>query len=106
MVLLPGAAGTALAVGAWRRRRPGVMAVGLVALAAGLTATVLGARSGDEVAAAPPTAGVGVALIVIATVWLGVGLWVWWRRWAPSAEKPAALEGPASVSRPSAYDRG
>lgn len=106
MVLLPGAAGTAVAIGSWRRRGPGALVVGLVALAAGLTVTVLAAGSGDEVAVAPPTAGAGVALIVVATVWLGVGLWVWWRRWVPSAERPAALEGPASVSRPSAYDLG
>ena len=102
MVLLPGAAGTAVAIGAWRRRpsrRPGGPG-SPSPLAAGLTVTVLAAGSPAtrSSAATRPQPGPGLALIVVATVWLGIGLWVWWRRWAPSAEKPAALEGSPRAS--------
>lgn len=81
MVLLPGAVGVALAASV---RRVWLRALLCVAGLGVTLAPALGSEDGEPVLrSAAVWAGVG--LVVVATVLLGLGFHVWWRRWTPAA---------------------
>jgi hypothetical protein len=104
MILLPGAVGTALAIRFWGSQSLRARTVGVVALVAGLAASVLGARPGLEGADAPPAAWAGLGLLVVATVWLGFGLHMWLR---PRPTSRATTRGePRRTASSAAYDLG
>ena len=99
MVLLPGAVGVALAASVRRVWLRVLLSV------AGLAVTFLPALSAEDggPVTLTPTMSAGLALVVVATVLLGLGFHVWWRRWTPAAGgggSPAA--GPAEPATPRA----
>lgn len=97
MLLLPGAAGTAL----WRasRRRP----LGLVALLAGIGGMLALLRTDATVdlASAGPLA--GTVLLVVATALVGLAFHTWWRRWTPRPSATAAGGERSRGASPAAY---
>lgn len=63
----------------------------------------------DETLLGPRTQTLGNVLMVAATVWMGLGLHSWWRRWTPRNEEsrgPATAGGEATAeASPAAYGR-
>lgn len=104
MVLVPGAVGTAVAVAL--HGRPLVVRALPLLLGMGVTlAPAFVAGDGDG-GTTPAPAWVGLALVVAATVWLGLGLHAWWRRWGLSEVPATSGGGPRTSLGPAAYDRG
>ena len=81
IVLLPGAVGVALAASVRRVWQRVLLSLG------GLAVTFLPALSAEDggPVTLTPTMTAGLAVVVVATVLLGLGLHVWWRRWRPAA---------------------
>jgi hypothetical protein len=99
MLLLPGAVGVAL----WRALRSRLL--GWLFLVAGMGVVLFALLSDDTfvgVSNAPVRAWLGVALLVVATFALGLGLHAWTRRWGA---RPAPGDGPLEAG-PAAYGPG
>ncbi|KRF46140.1 hypothetical protein [Terrabacter sp. Soil810] len=103
-LLVPGAVGTAVALALHGRS----VVIRVLPLLLGLAVTlypVLGPDSegAGEVA---PGAWLGLALVVVATIWLGFGLHAWWRRWAVPGGATPTRGRRRAAPRHAAYDMG
>jgi hypothetical protein len=80
IVLLPGAVGVALAASVRRAWQRVLLSLG------GLAVTFLPALSAEDggPVTLTPTMSAGLAVVVVATVLLGLAFHVWWRRWRPA----------------------
>jgi hypothetical protein len=99
VLLVPGAVGAAVWLALRTRavlRWPCLLAGMLVTLA-----PLFGDEPFEGSGGAPPTAWLGVALLVLATFLLGVGLHQWMRRWTPT--EPAAQVPSHEVGDPAAF---
>ena len=98
VLLVPGAVGTAVALAL--HGRP--LVVRALPLLLGMAVTLYTGLVAEDGAggAAPAPAWVGLALVVVATVWLGFGLHAWWRRWGRVRGPATSTRRPAHVARP------
>jgi len=103
-ILIPGGVGTAIALALHGRS----MALRALPLVLGIVITLFPAFGVDGEAAgeAAPTAGLGLALMVVATAWLGWGFHTWWRRWTPSGQVASTRAGRRAAPGSAAYDMG
>ena len=98
LFLLPGAIAVALTLFVRDlRARLGLVAV----VSAGMYAAIKLVE--DDTLLGPRTQTLGNVLIVAATVWLGAGFHLWWRRWTPDSRPATAAEERAVGAGPAAY---
>ena len=98
MILLPGA----IVVSAALAMRPVALRMALLAIGLGGTFWAFNAFDDDRFLPAR-TQTLGYLLAVVTVAWLGAGMHLWWRRWAPDA-KPATAAGERTVeASPAAY---
>ena len=101
MILLPGA----IAVGLTLFVRDLRARLALVAVvSAGMYAAIKLVE--DDTLLGPRTQTLGNVLIVAATVWLGAGFRLWWRRWTADSKPATAAGEPTVEASPAAYGIG
>ena len=103
-LLVPGAVGTAVALAL--HGRPVAIRVLPLLLGMAVTGYALLGVDGEGTGEAAPGAWLGLALVVVATVWLGLGLHTWWRRWSAPGDVTPTRGRRRPAPRHAAYDMG